>query len=186
MDTTMSFSDPFTWLFMLTMMFAMGLFLSKGVSKLFFAMVMVVLNGVMMHDTLQQQMDKAFVFERFSAGDPIECGLWRGSRMIADPSKGWTLNKDRFIKDDQVLSDASLCSVVNKTPPKAPWFESVFTMIVIVLVMVLGRFGLYEQYGMNFWSGEKKKRSDEDSTVSSETELTESAANSEEKNNERI
>lgn len=159
MDMTMNFNDPFTWLLMFTMFAAMVISLLPGSGALTLAIIIVGSNAMMMHENLQKEADKAFVYERFSAGEKIECGLWRGSRTIADPAKGWILEEERFIKDDQILTDASLCSVVDKSAPEVSWISPFIFFLTMVLVFGLGRLGMYESDGRHFFSGERKEPS---------------------------
>lgn len=162
MEAMLSLNDLSTWLFMLSTIIAMGIFMGGGTLMMFVSVIIIALNTILIHEKLQSQIDKAFVYERFKAGDKIECGLWRGSRTLADPAKGWRLEDNRFVRDEQILTDASLCEVVNKKGPEVPWLESVLSMIVLVFIMALGRFGLREQDGRTFWSGEHKKRTEND------------------------
>lgn len=136
--------DQWGILFVFSMMIAMGLIIFGGVEMLFVGIVIVLLNAGIIHEEDQKVLDKRFVIEQFQSGQKIECGLWRGSRTLVDPAKGWSMmGEDRFIKGDQIMSDVGLCSVVGKESPEDLWKGSTLFALVIFTVTILARIGIH-------------------------------------------
>lgn len=155
MEAVMNFSDPLTWLFYFTVMagMAMAVFGNAGVA--FLGIFILFINASILQSNEQKASDIRFVYEQFEQGQVIECGLWRGSSTIADPARGWVLQDGRFVKEDTVLSDPSLCRVAGKEFPQASWLGSLLLFFVITGLALLARLGVSAQEGRSYWSGTK-------------------------------
>lgn len=158
METALVMNDPNIWLLLVVSLISMGLSLSKGAGKVVLSFLILGMSTLLLHDALQKQSDSAFVLDRFAKGERIECGLWRGEHTIADPMKGWRLEEGRFISEDTLLTDPGLCNVIGKEPPEVSWAGPVTLYLLMFALQMLGRFGVFEQYGLEFWSGKKRVR----------------------------
>lgn len=156
MDSLMNFSDPFTWLFYITVMIGMAMAIFANAGTAFLGIFILIMNAWILQTNEEKASNIQFVYEQFKQGQSIECGLWRGTRTIADPTKGWLLEKGRFVKDDTVLNDPSLCSVVGKEFPEIYGFIPLIFFLCITGLSLLARLGIRAREGRDYWSGEKK------------------------------
>lgn len=161
METFLNFSDPFTWLFVLTVTIGVGMIIFGNAGWFLLGIFILFMNSLIMHDSYQQQSDIRYVYESFEQGKSIECGLWRGQQTIADPAQGWTLSGGRFISKDTILNDPKLCSVMGEESPQVSAVGPVIFFFVILGISLLARLGMREQEGRAFWSGERTKRDSE-------------------------
>lgn len=173
METMMNFSDPFVWLVFLTTLLAMGLSLGEGIGNIVLAGFILTVNAAVIHTLEQKQADSAFVYERFAHGDAIECGMWRGEHTLADPAKGWRLLEGRFLHNETILTDPSLCSVIGRKAPEVSWIGEAALYLSMFGVLMLGRLGMFEQQGRTFWSGKKKRRADQGAADTQEGNMSE-------------
>lgn len=161
METVLNFSDPFTWVFYGTVMIGMGMtmFANAGVALL--GVLILFMNTLILQSNLEEEANKRFVYEAFKQGHSIECGLWRGTRTIADPANGWILVEGQFIKGDTVLNDAGLCSVRGKEFPSSMAFEPLIFFLFSTALSLLTRLGIRAGTGLSYWSGKRVIKSTE-------------------------
>ena len=161
METFLNFADPFTWLFLLTVTIGTGMIIFGNAGWFLLGIFILFMNSLIMHDSYQQQSDIRYVYESFKQGKRIECGLWRGQQIIADPAQGWTLSGGRFISKDTVLTDPGLCSVMEEKSPQVSPVGPVIFFFVILGISLLARLGVRKQEGRAIWSGERIKKDSE-------------------------
>lgn len=154
METVLSFNDPSTWLFYFTAMLGMGMVIFANGGNAFIGIFVLFMNGMILQADLQKESDIRFVYEQFEKAQPVECGLWRGTRVIADPAQGWILEGGWFVKGDTVLNDPGLCSVVGKGFPEYIGFEPLIFFFCVLGFSLLARLGIRSQEGKPYWSDE--------------------------------
>lgn len=156
METVLGFDDPFTWLFYVTVMIGTGMAVFANGGKAFLGIFILFMNALILQTELQERADIAYLYEQFGQGEPIECAVWRGTRTIADPAKGWVLDQGRFVKDDTVLSDPGLCRVSGKEFPEYVGLEPLIFFLMLTGFALLARLGVRSQEGRSYWLGEKR------------------------------
>lgn len=127
----------------------LSIFLVTGIIMIVFlseGMVFVgifILGGMMSIGYLNhaQHLEEQFVLERFSEGQSLKCGLWRGELTLVNPNDGWRWDKDiGFVKNDQIVGEPDLCRVIAQEAPLPQPIAYMGIYLILVTFLVSTRF----------------------------------------------
>lgn len=105
-------------------------------------MGVVVLGMIMFiaYSVHSNNQAKEFVLQRFSEGQSIECGLWRGESALIDSHNGWKhVPNLGFVKGDQIHNDPGICNVIAQEAPEPSVVSYGFAYMVLLAVSFLFR-----------------------------------------------
>ncbi|MDD2839168.1 hypothetical protein [Sulfuricurvum sp.] len=153
METALNLSNPYLWLNGITIIIATAIIIFTDNTQMLIGVFLLFISASIYQTNLQNASDIRYVYEQFQQGHPIECGLWKGEKTIADPSNGWNLKNGRFINKDTVLTDPDLCSVIDKESPEISIAEPLILFFTLLSLAFLARIGLRRKKGKTFWSG---------------------------------
>lgn len=119
----------------LTLIGILMILVPKQGEKTFFGIVVLSAIMTIAYSDHRDHLEKEFVIKRFSQGNLLQCGLWRGESILIDPNNGWRWeNEIGFIKNDTVRSDPGLCHVIGEEAPK-PFVFSYLAVLLIELAL---------------------------------------------------
>lgn len=161
---------PETWVWLIIAV--LGLLIIFGRTLLFIALgtAVFLLLGLISQNESNKRHHKAYVIERFKAGDSLECGVLFSNQTLVDPSKGWKLyGENRFIKDDQIRQN-DWCRVAGKPSPEPlALFNWLFYALLWVVFGIL-RF-VFRNKRNAFYAEWDKLDEQNKNTASEKTEL---------------
>jgi Ca2+/Na+ antiporter len=119
---------------LLSVMLIVGVFMvvfsSEGVLFLGVSILMVMMS--ILYGSHTHYLEEQFMLQRFSDGQSLQCGLWRGELTLVNPHNGWRWDKEiGFIKNDQIIGDIDLCKLVEEKEE------------ISLLVLPFGYMGVY-------------------------------------------
>lgn len=122
------------------------LFKREG-SMTFFGILMLVTTMLLVHETHQDSMDKAFVLKRFNEAHPITCaGGYRGDHTLIDLKEGWRFEEHiGFIKGDHIHNDLGICKVIGEESPGVSIAPYVFTLLFELLLGFILRAAMQKE-----------------------------------------
>jgi hypothetical protein len=129
--------------------FVMIAFNKKG-DIAFMGIVVLFMTIMLAHETHSNNLDKEFVFKRFTEGKVLKYGLWRGESILIDPKSGWRWKENiGFIKDDQIYNDLGVCSVIGEESPSPSIVPYAFVLLFELMLGFALRAVVQKEEGKN-------------------------------------
>lgn len=96
----------------------------------FMGTIVLLMTMILAYETHSNNLDKEYVLKRFTQGQALKCGLWRGESLLVDSKSGWKFEENiGFIKGDQIHNDHGMCSVIGEESPRASEIPYGFALI---------------------------------------------------------
>lgn len=129
---------------------------TKRVDMAVIGTIVLFMTMILAYETHSNNLDKEYVLKRFTQGQALKCGLWRGESLLVDPKSGWKFEENiGFIKGDQIHNDHGMCSVIGEESPRASDIPYVFALIFELMLA----FGLRAVF-VNYVEKEEEKNHD--------------------------